>query len=93
MQEETKDISEFESRLESVFKPVKPPDDFVRDLRKRLVEQLHTGQPQSKASTRQIFLLVVVGVLSFILMIATGIRAVLSLLVGMKYIFRSRKKE
>jgi len=84
------DISEFESRLESALKPVRPPDEFVRDLRQKLLSQMEEGQRGKKLSTKNLYLLILTGMLSVVLVVATALRLIVSLLLGIKLFSRIR---
>ena len=81
--ESSKDYSEFEEQLAEALQPVKPPDQFVRELRSRLIEELRTSPPGSRVSTRNLVLLILAGVLSVVLFIVAGIRLVLSIFGGL----------
>jgi len=78
------DISEFEARLEATLKPVKPPDQFVRELREKLVVQIKDTQPGLRLSTKRFVMIILAGVLSLILVIVGGLRLLISLFSRMK---------
>ena len=78
------DFSEFERQLAAAFKPVAPPDKFVRELREKLLDQIEHTQFGNKISTKNIILLILAGILSVILVIATAARVVISLIAGIR---------
>lgn len=86
-----KDVRDFEARLEATLKPVRPPEEFVRDLREKLLAQIRQAESGSKRSTKQIFLIVAAGFLSVILIIVAGLRTLASFIIGLKLIKRVRK--
>ena len=83
MSESPKDFSAFEEQLAAVLQPVKPPDQFVRELRGKLLEELRTSAPGSRISTRNLIILILAGVLSVVLFIVAGIRLILSIFGGL----------
>lgn len=82
----TKDIRDFEDRLAATLKPVTPPDEFVRGLREKLLAQIQATAPEKRLSTRQLALIVSVGLLGVLLAIVAGIRTIISLLMGLKVV-------
>ena len=86
-----KDVRDFEARLAATLKPVKPPEEFVRDLREKLLAQIRQAESGSKRSTKQIFLIVAAGFLSVILIVVAGLRTLVSFIIGLKIIKRVRK--
>jgi len=90
LKDTSQDFSEFESRLESALKPVSPPDQFVRELRQKLLSQMEEGKRGKKLSTKNLYLLILTGLLSLVLVIATALRLIVSLLLGLKLFSRIR---
>jgi hypothetical protein len=90
LKDKTHDIGEFERHLASTLKPVLPPDQFVRELREKLIVQIQQAQPENKMGTRKLILVILTGLLSVILVIATTARLIISLLVGMRVFDRMR---
>ena len=86
-----KDIRDFEARLEATLKPVRPPEEFVRGLRERLLAQIRQADPESRRSTKQILLILSAGFLSLVLIIVAGVRTLVSFFVGLNLITRFRK--
>jgi len=86
-----RDVRDFEAHLEATLKPVPPPEEFVRSLRARLLEQIR--QSESKRSTKRIFLILSAGFLSGILIIVATLRAMISFFLGLKLINRIRRPE
>jgi len=91
----TKDIQDVEARLAATLKPVKPPEEFVRGLREKLMAEIHAAEPNSRLSTKHLVLIVLAGLLSVVLVIVGGIRVVISLILGLRLIprFRRRNRE
>lgn len=91
----TKDIKDFEARLAATLKPVRPPEEFVRGLREKLMAEIHAAEPHSRLSTKHLVLIVLAGLLSVVLVIVGGIRVVVSLILGLRLLpfFRRRKRE
>jgi len=81
--ESPKDFSAFEEQLSEVLQPVKPPDQFVRELRGKLLDELRTSAPGSRISTRNLTILILAGVLSVVLFIVAGVRFILSIFGGL----------
>lgn len=74
------ELVELERRLQGVLKPIGPRPEFVRDLRRQLVSQFSSLEPESKIGTRQVLLVTAAGFLTGTLILALGIRTVLALL-------------
>jgi Flp pilus assembly protein TadB len=87
-----RDTQDIEAQLADVLRPVKPPDQFVRDLRTRLLEQVQANQHGSKLSTRNLGFLVLAGILSVVLVVVTGVRLLISLFVGVDLLRRFRRQ-
>jgi hypothetical protein len=79
LRQQPHDISEFEARLEAALKPVKPPDQFVRELREKLVVQIQATHPGVRLSTKRFIMIILAGFLSLILVIVGGLRLLISL--------------
>jgi hypothetical protein len=90
MSERSKDFSAFEEQLAEVLQPVKPPDQFVRELRGKLIEELKSSAPGSRISTRNLVILILAGVLSVVLFIVAGIRLILSIFGGLTLLRKFR---
>lgn len=88
----TKDIQDFEERLAATLKPVTPPDEFVRGLREKLLAQIQATAPEKRLSTRQLALVVIVGLLGVILAIVASIRTIISLILSLKVVTRLRQR-
>jgi hypothetical protein len=89
----TKDIRDFEARLAATLKPVTPPDEFVRGLREKLLAQIQETEPEKRRSTRQLALIVSVGLLSFVLLIVASIRTIISLILSLRVVSRLWKRK
>ena len=85
------DVRDFEAHLEATLKPVRPPEEFVRGLREKLLVQIRQAEPEARRSTKQILLIMSAGFLSVILIIVSGVRTLVSFFVGLKLITRFRK--
>lgn len=75
-----KDLHVLEERLKTTLKPIQPRPDFLRNLRIQLVgeeKKSVLGIPSQKV---QEGLLVAGGILSFAVVVFTGIRAVIAVL-------------
>jgi hypothetical protein len=68
-----RDLIKIERRLKEVLKPVKPPVDFVLELRSRLDEEMARKVKTKKVQTG---LLVAGGIVSLAVMIVTIIRSI-----------------
>jgi hypothetical protein len=88
----TKDIRDFEARLADTLKPVTPPDEFVRGLREKLLAEIQATEPEKRLSTRQLALIVLAGLLSFVLLIVASIRAIISLILSLRVVSRLWKR-
>ncbi len=88
----TKDIRDFEDRLAATLKPVRPPDEFVRGLREKLLAQIQATEPENRISTRQFALIVLAGLLSVVLLVVASIRAIISLILSLRVISRLWKR-
>lgn len=74
----TKELSELESFLTRVYRPVTPRPDFVSGLRAKLV-----SLPEKNRLTPKVFkytVLGIAGVLSSVILIVTGIRATMTII-------------
>ena len=87
-----KDLSEVEWRLQGVLKPVGPRPEFVRDLRRQLVSQFSSLEPEPETSTRQVLLVTAAGFLTGTLILALGIRTVLTLLSALGVIHQFKRQ-
>lgn len=90
--QKTKDIQDFEARLAATLKPVKPPDEFVRGLREKLLAEIQATEPEKRISTRKLALIVLAGLLSFVLLIVAIIRAIISLILSLRVVSRLWKR-
>jgi len=89
--DKTSDISDFEAQLEATLKPVKPPDQFVRELREKLVVQIHSTHPGVRLSTKRFIMIFLAGILSLVLVIVGGLRLLISLFARMKLSDRMKR--
>jgi len=88
----TKDIQDFEERLAATLKPVTPPDEFVRALREKLLAQIQATAPEKRTSTRQLALIILVGLLGVLLAIVASICTIISLIMSLKVVTRLAKR-
>ncbi len=86
------DFSEFERQIAAALEPVSPPDMFVRELREKLLNQIEETRFGNKISTKNIFLLIIAGFLSIILVIATVARVIISLIAGIRLFDKVRSE-
>lgn len=75
-------LARYELCLQAALRPVSPRAQFVDGLRSKLAEPI--SEPKSKPGPLQYTLWTVAGILSSILLVATGIRATKALMAGMK---------
>lgn len=80
------DIQILEAYLFEALVPVTPPTEFVGSLRERLLVEPQDIIVQKKADPLQAILLGSAGVLSGILILALGVRAIVALLGGKGYL-------
>ena len=75
------DIPQIESVLGAALRPVEPRSAFISGLRTRLVNEAHTSKPG--LNTFHYLLLMMVGVITSILLILTGARAIIGVIGAM----------
>jgi hypothetical protein len=86
------ELFEIERHMQGVLKPVKPRPEFVRDLRRQLVSQFNSLEPEPGTDTRQILLVTAAGFLTGTLILALGIRTVLTLLSALGVIHQFKRQ-
>jgi len=86
------EIVELEGHLQGFLKPVAPRPEFVRDLRRQLVSQFGSLEPEPKIGTRQVLLVTAAGFLTGTLILALGIRTVLALLSALGVIHQFKRQ-
>ena len=87
---ETSEAAELETYLDAALHPIKPGVEFVGELRARLVEA-----PLAKPNSALLFqyvLLAMAGLLSSMIIIITGIRAVVTILGALGLLRRNRNR-
>ncbi len=83
-------IAAIEARLSGVLQPIKPRREFVRGLRQR-IQIAHQPAIIQSSTNLQFILIALVSVVSGIVLVVMGVRALLSLLTALGVIHADRQ--